>query len=409
MKSPKDRVIELNTYLVEQRHAYYVLSNPIITDQVYDALELELKQLITANPDLKSFAPVLFSVGSDLTVDGGRVKHITPMLSIDNCYTVPELRDWVRDIVERFPDVWFAIEPKVDGNSCSLHYVNRLLVKAVTRGDGDAGEDITSVMAASGAVPLQLMEDRAPDSLVEVRGEVWISKGRMDALNGELEKAGKKLYSSQRNLASGTMKLKDLSEIKRRGLSFQPWDCFGLGDEYLSTRSRSGKWRSQCLDYLSMIGFAQTKLRSVSGKDLLAGLERHLGEMQKERELIWHGKGLGMLTDGLVFKVDTPSVRDSLGLNVKSPNWARAYKFQDSKGETTLQGFEWYVSRNGRLTPVGVLDPIVLNGASIARVNLNNITYIESELGITEVPCRVEVCRSGDVIPIITRVIKESE
>jgi DNA ligase (NAD+) len=312
-------------------------------------------------------------------------------------------------VVETYPGVWIDIEPKVDGNSLSCHYLDRKLVKCVTRGDGDAGEDVTKIMAASGAIPLTLKEEFFPETLVEVRGEVWISKGRMDALNADLEKAGKKPYTSQRNLASGTMKLKDLTEVKRRGLSFQPWDCFGIPDSYLEKRSRNGLWRSHVLDYISLIGgFSQTKLRTVLGTDLLAALDMHLDQMRKEREVVWHGKGLGMLTDGLVFKVDTPSVRDQMGHDGHFPRWARAYKFQDSVGETTLLGFEWYVSKNGRLTPVGVLEPIVLNGATIARVNVNNLTYIH-ELGITEVPCRVELCRSGDVIPIITKVIKEVE
>jgi DNA ligase (NAD+) len=329
------------------------------------------------------------------------------MLSIDNCYDIKELEQWVRDVVEQYPDAWIDIEPKVDGNSLSCHYVDHKLLKAVTRGDGEAGEDVTSVMAASGAIPLTLPKEFYPTSLVEVRGEVWISKGRMDALNAELEKAGKKLYTSQRNLASGTMKLKDLAEVKRRGLSFQPWDCFGVDDTWLSKRSRSSHWRSHVLDYLNQTAhFNQPKLRTFPAVEMLKNLQMHLTEMQQEREVVWHGKGIGMLTDGLVFKVDTPDVRDQMGINVKSPNWARAYKFQDSIGDTMLLGFEWYVSRNGKLTPVGVLEPIVLNGATIARVNLNNLTFI-AELGIEEVPCKVEVCRSGDVIPIITKVIKE--
>jgi len=321
---------------------------------------------------------------------------------MQNCYTIIELTDWVKEIVDQYPEVWFTIEPKVDGVSASLIFQNRKFHRALTRGDGEAGEDVTKILEASGAIPLRLPEG-LPDRL-EVRGEVWISKAQMERLNRELERQGKKVYTSQRNLASGTLKLKDPSEAQGRNLRFHPWDCFGLTDEHLKTRSKDARWRSHSLQFLELQGFGPCKHRSVEGAELLKNLQHHIDEMRQERGVVWHG--LGMLTDGLVIKVDTPSVRESLGQDSKYPNWARAYKFQDSKGETTLLGLEWYCSRNGKLTPVGILEPIVLNGATISKVNLNNITYIQKELGINTLPCKVEVIRSGDVIPIISRVLE---
>lgn len=405
MSAALDRVVELNSLLAKYRHEYYRADSPSVSDEVYDALEKELKLLVRDNPEDRDKAPVLDTVGSDLTGQGGRVQHVRPMLSLDNKYTVTELQEWVQNIVDKIPDVWFSLEPKVDGASCSLTYVDRKLVKAVSRGDGLNGEDRTRAMMASGAVPTTLRESQAPATLVEVRGEVWMPTAQMAKLNKAQAALGKKEWVSTRNLASGTMKLDNADEVKRRGLRFAQWDCFGIGDEYLSKMSRSSRWKSQALDYLGHIGFSQTYTRSTSGQDLLKSLERHLSQLKTEREAFWHSEGLGMLTDGLVFKVESQEHRDLLGEEHRVPNWACSYKYQDANGRTALNSIEWSISRNGKLTPVGVLDPIVLAGAQIDRVNLNNLTWM-SEMGIDELPCVVEIVRSGDVIPVVTKVVK---
>jgi DNA ligase (NAD+) len=262
------------------------------------------------------------------------------------------------------------------------------------------------MVATSGAVPLKLPEAFFPETLVEIRGEIWISTMRMEALNKEQEAQGKKGWVSPRNLAAGTLKLKDLAEVKRRGIKFMPWDVSGVPAEYLAKLHRDPRWSSHGLDYVHRAaGMAQPLLRSFEGKVLLEGLENHIASMRKEREVMWHGPGFGMLTDGLVIKVEDPGMREELGEEARCPNWAVSYKFQDSRGITTLLDIQWSVSRNGKLTPVGILDPIVLNGASISRVNLNNPSYME-ELGLS-LGCKVELLRSGDVIPIITKVVED--
>ena len=159
-------IIDTNNELINARHAYYALARPIMTDAEYDRLERQLYDMVRGLPQFKSLATVLTTVGSDLVNTGGRIKHQTPMLSLENKYAFDELLEWLN----QFPGQQFVIEPKVDGASCSLLYINRKLVKAVTRGDGQYGEDVTKQMAASGAVPLSLPEEFYPESPVEIRG-----------------------------------------------------------------------------------------------------------------------------------------------------------------------------------------------------------------------------------------------
>ena len=399
-----DRITILNLQLQDARYKYYVLSDPDITDEEYDTLELELRRLVEEYPEHTQLAPVLFEVGSDLPDQTKRVEHITPMLSMDNCFTITDLHQWIKGIVDQYPEVWFTIEPKVDGASLALTYESLRLTLALSRG----GEDVTKVIEASGAVPLMLDRERFPSTPIEVRGEVWISKAQMNRLNDQLIQEGKKPYTSQRNLAAGSLKLKDSKEALRRGIRFHPWDCFGIPEDYLKQKSKSIQWRSHSLKYLEENGFGTCKHTSIQGTELLKNLQAHIDRARETREVFWHGDGIGMLSDGLALKVDTPEVRLALGDDGHYPAWARAYKFQDSRGETELIGIEWSCGRTGRLTPVGILEPIVLNGATITRVMLNNITWLE-EMKVDHLPCRVELVRSGEIIPKITKVIhKES-
>lgn len=388
------KLIQLvNNELVEARHSYYVLCQPTMTDAEYDAKERSLKEMVAAAPQFKSLAPVLTVVGSDLTRNATQVKHRSPMLSLENHYTFDLTQAWC----SKFPaGTHFVLEPKVDGSSCSLTYLNRKLVKAVTRGNGVYGEDITAAMAASKAVPTTLPEEHFPATPVEIRGEVFMTVGQFNKINQELEANGDKPYVSPRNLASGTLKLKDMAEVARRGLRFFPWQVEGIPEEYLQTRQLSSRFAHHALMYVTRVCpvFPQSLLSiATSPEEVVEFLDNRL---RKERELVWL-QGLGMQTDGIVIKVDDPQLRAQLGVGEHYPNWGIAWKYPSEKRGTLLKSVTWQVGRTGVLTPVGELEPVNLGGSMVSRVSLNNATYIQ-ELGI-EIGDEVLMSKGGEVIP----------
>lgn len=389
----KDKIIELNSQLATARHAYYVDSAPIVADSVYDALERELKTLVDENPDYAKYAYTLTTVGSDLRDDANRVKHKTLMLSLENKYTVDEIVAWMDDLPA---GTVVAIEPKVDGLSLSLRYVNKKLVLATTRGDGEYGEDVTAQVFASPSIP-KTLSDNFPETPVEIRGEAFIIKTVFDKLNTEAEAIGDKVYANPRNLASGTLKLKNLKEVTKRDLRFHPWEVHGIPAnklgaskdlEFLHNNSKFGEpgWRKPILT------------RITDSKQLAKAIH----ELGKEREY-WHS-GLGMLTDGIVFKVEDKELRKKLGTGTKFPKHSCCFKFQSLQGVTKLLDVEWSSGRSGVLTPVGILEPINLGGSMISRVNLNNLSFIEN-LGLS-IGCDVQIVKSGDVIPTVTSLEK---
>jgi DNA ligase (NAD+) len=395
MMDLKDQVLELNTKLVDARHAYYVEASPIISDKEYDVLEQNLKDLVAQDPDLKRYASVLTTIGSDLRDSANRVKHRAPMVSIENKYLVSDVEEWMRSLPAGTPVV---IEPKVDGLSLCLRYINRKLVLATTRGDGECGEDVTAQAFASPSIP-KTLHDGFPSTLVEIRGEAFMTSGVFDRLNAEAAAVGDKPYANPRNLAAGTLKLKNLKEVTNRDIRFQPWDVFGLVPnplgasedlKFLASHSKFGepRWRD-------------AQIRKVGTPDDVA---KAIEEMGKVRETVW-SKGLQMQTDGLVFKVDNRDLRNKLGTGNKFNNAACAYKFQSLVGQTVLKDVVWQMGRSGILTPVGILEPIVLGGSMVSRVTLNNISYIRS-MGLA-IGCEVELVLSGDIIPKITKVIIE--
>lgn len=395
----REMIIEVNDELIAARHAYYVQSKPVMSDQDYDRLERSLAGMVEGMPQFRRLATVLYTVGSDMVHSSGRIRHITPMLSLENKYDFDELREWCL----QFPDQQFIIEPKVDGASCSLLYLNRQLVKAVTRGDGLYGEDVTKQMAASGAVPLALPEAFFPATPVEIRGEVFISTQQFDKLNAELVTADEKPYASPRNLAAGSMKLLDLEAVKHRGLKFFVWQVEGVGQEYLEKRHLDAKYAHHAIQYVAKQCPQFPSPILVSAQDWQT-VERLIdGQIRKEREVLWH-RGLGMQTDGVVIKLVSPAGRKEAGAGSKLVNWAISFKYQNQSGRTTIRRIEWQTGRTGNLTPVGILDPLTLGGATISRVTLNNWSWMQ-ELGITHLPCEIELIRSGDVIPKVVRVV----
>ena len=379
MVMPDDRqllITNLNETLKAARNAYYS-GTPIISDAEYDATEERLKALSKGMDEQPS---VLTTVGTDTP---GRIKHAHPMRSIENLYTVEEVRDWV---TKQLPNK-ITISPKMDGVSCSLTYAGGKLVKAVTRGDGDAGEDILPQITASGCVPLTI-EHTYP---IEIRGEIMIAKSTLAELNKALTKAGKGVYTSTRNLAAGTLKLKDLKVVAERNLVFIPWEVIDdvgvMGDSMVQRLSEISFW-----------GFNQVSDQLAGSEDeVMSYLANSIRDLKADH--------FDLVRDGIVIKVDSYTERMKLGYGSKFANFQVCFKAQNARTISVLRDVVWQVGRMGKMTPVAVIDPVVLAGATVARATLVNINNIRA-LGL-KIGSRVEVIRSGDVIPQILGVVND--
>lgn len=386
MNALREEVVSLNARLTEASEAYYKKNQPILTDAEFDTLERRLKTLVADSPLLAGLAPFLTAVGNDITASG-RVSHARPMLSIENKYEEQDLIDWYAGLPGA-PAV--CLEPKFDGISVSLLYKNRHLVRALTRGDGKSGEDITAQVHAVVSIPKILTAD-LPSEL-EVRGELVMRNSTLERLNKKAEEKGGKIYSSTRNLTGGTMKLKDTSLIPDRDIQIMPWDV--LGDD--NALPDSGFER---LALLTKSGFPEP-LGGLAYDGVSVGMLLHRKLMERQTVL---RDVMSLETDGVVIKVDSHSLRAKLGVGSKYTNYQVCFKPQSARGETYLREVIWQVGRSGKLTPVGVVDPINLAGATITHVTLNNITWIRT-IGL-KLNSRISLIRSGDVIPLVEKVL----
>ena len=412
------RVKSLNAIIMQARYAYYVQSSPVMEDAAYDALEKELKALVATDPGtLTKFAPVLTAVGSDLASPLGTVKHKEPMLSLDNAYTQADVEKWCEN---HPPETTYVIEPKVDGLSLSCRYADHKLWLAVTRGDGAQGDDVTAaaltILDIPKTIPTFLPQD------LEIRGEVFITKSQFDRLNEELEARGEAPYKNQRNLASGSLKLKDVREVAKRGLSFMPWQVLGLEPpagrstpdvnnpnltlaQQVEAPGHVGLEHTQALEYVHAICRTRQpqSWRVYNRDELWAVVEKH----RLLRDTLWTD-GLGMCTDGIVIKVEEHATRKLLGVGSKDVKWGIAFKYPADRVNTKLLDVSWQVGRTGRLTPVAELEPVSVSGSTISRANLNNISFIQSELGDPKINDTLIIYKGGDVIPQVQGVAVRS-
>ena len=394
-KVGKELIIQINNELIAARHSYYADANPIMADVEYDSLEKQLRGMVTAMPEFVTLATVLTSVGSDLTNESGRMKHISPMLSLENLYSFDDVKLWCA----QFPEgTAFVVEPKIDGASLSCHYINRQLVKAVTRGDGQYGEDVTKVMLASGAIPATLPQEFYPESLVEVRGEVFMSQAQFEKINASSEKK----FASPRNLAAGTMKLQDLELVKSRGLQFYPWQVEGISDEFLTKKNLSGDFAHHSIEYFCLTSGTFPKpfdATFYTADTLITAID---GYLKTYRDTVLH-KGCGIGTDGYVIKLASVKLRKEAGLKTTTPRWAFAWKYPSQLVETTLEAVTWYVGRSGGLTPVASVTPVNVSGATVSKINLNNFSWI-TQKGV-KIGDKVAISRGGEVIPYLNEVV----
>jgi len=382
---PRDRMKYLAAQVLEHRRRYFVLDQPVLSDSEYDALERELRELEAVHPEWADPNSPTQRVGAAPLEAFRKARHRTPMLSLDNTYSEGELREWETRVLKGLPglDPRYAAELKVDGLSLSLVYEGRALVQAVTRGDGENGEDVTENARTIADIPVTLPAG-APD-LLEVRGEVFLSRRRWEELNRERDQRGEQRFANPRNAAAGTMKQLDSRITAARRLSFLPWQVVGAPGH------------DRAMDQLVDWGFNRMPAHACGGfQELLDFIEA-----QREPRLL-----LPFDSDGVVLKVDELALQERLGFTDRVPRWAIAFKYPGLQATTTLLGITWQVSRAGKLTPVAELEAVEVAGSTVRRATLHNADELE-RLGV-RIGCRVFVEKGGEVIPKVVSVVPGS-
>lgn len=373
---------------------YHDRDAPEISDADYDALVRENRALEDRFPHLVRADSPSKRLGAAPTTALAKVAHARPMLSLDNAFSADEVQEFVARIkrflalpAEAF--VAFTAEPKIDGLSCSVRYERGELVLAATRGDGSVGEDVTPNVRTIGDIPQHIAN--APDVL-EVRGEVYMSKADFEALNERQEAAGGKIFANPRNAAAGSLRQKDASITATRPLRFLAHGWGELSEPLADTQYEAMK-RIEGFG----IPVADLFVRCDSITEMLA----HYRAIEKARA------DLPFDIDGVVYKVDRLDLQERLGFVARAPRWGLAHKFPAEKAETTLEAIDIQVGRTGKLTPVGRLKPVGVGGVIVANVTLHNRDEIE-RLGL-RIGDRVRIQRAGDVIPQVVENLTRDE
>lgn len=380
-----ERITALREQLNNYNYHYYVLSKPLISDFEFDKLLAELQRLEEENPQFFDPNSPTQRVGSDINQDFTQVKHIYPMLSLGNTYNEGEVADFYNRVAKALNAPFEIVcELKYDGTSISLIYENGSLTRAVTRGDGEKGDDVTANVRTIRSIPLKLQGDY-PD-FMEIRGEILMPWKVFEALNKEREAQEEPLFANPRNAASGSLKLQNASEVAKRKLDAYLYYMLG---ENLPADTHAG-----CLQAAAKFGFKISDAVKVC--KTLPEVMDYIAYWDKER------KNLPVATDGIVLKVNSLVQQKNLGFTAKSPRWAIAYKFQAERALTTLQSVSYQVGRTGAITPVANLDPVQLSGTVVKRASLHNADIINQlDLHIGD---KVYVEKGGEIIPKITGV-----
>lgn len=396
----RQRIEALTTELNEHNHRYYVLNQPTISDYEFDQLLKELEQLESVHPDLASPNSPTKRVGGDITEKFEKVKHRYPMLSLSNTYSREEIQDWEArvhkslgelqstDLFTQAKSVEYVMELKYDGLAISLTYENGKLIRALTRGDGETGEDITANVRTIRTVPLQLRGNYP--ALFDIRGEVFLPRKEFDRLNAERIEQGDEPYANPRNTAAGTLKQQDSGEVAKRAL-----DCF-LYFVYGENLHYNNHFDS--LTHAADWGFKVPKHsdRYIEKTDNIDGIVKYIEYWDKKRH------DLPFDIDGVVIKVNNYDQQEELGMTAKSPRWAIAYKFKAETVTTRLNRITYQVGRTGAITPVANLEPVFLAGTTVKRASLHNADQIE-KLDIREGDM-VYVEKGGEIIPKVIGV-----
>ena len=379
------RMRELEQVLEHHSYKYYIENNPEISDKEFDELLAELQRLEAAHPEEADPNSPTKRVGSDLTSEFESVEHRYAMMSLSNTYSAEELGEWIDRIVREIGQVEFVAELKFDGTAISLTYENGALLRAVTRGDGKRGDDVTNNVRTIGSVPLKLRGEGYP-SLFEIRGEIIMPYASFDRLNSEREAAGEPLLANPRNAAAGTLKQQSSQVVARRGLDCTLYQLAGDNlpfTTHAESLAKAKEWGFSISDHRAI---CRTKEE----------IEAFINYWDTER------KSLPYATDGIVIKVNGYAEQRSLGATAKSPRWAVAYKFQAERAVTKLLSVDFQVGRTGAVTPVANLEPVLLAGTVVRRASIHNADQIA--LHDIRIGDMVYVEKGGEIIPKITGV-----
>ncbi len=384
----EERILELRESLHQHNHNYYVLNAPVITDQEFDSLMHELQELEQRHPEMYDPNSPTQRVGSDLNNEFQTVRHERPMLSLANTYNRQDVMDFYQRVSEGLSGQPFQVccELKFDGLSISLHYEHGRLVRAVTRGDGVQGDDVTRNVRTIRSIPLALPKGAGWPDTFEIRGEVLMPWASFERLNRQREEEGEPLFANPRNAASGTLKSKNSSTVAQRGLDAYLYYLLGddvPGDGHFQRLETARRWGFQVSGNMRLV-------------DSLQGIYDYIDYWDQER------RHLPVATDGIVLKVNSLAQQRSLGMTAKSPRWAIAYKFQAEQAETILRQVVYQVGRTGAVTPVANMDPVLLAGTTVRRATLHNADVMEN-LNL-HVGDHVLVEKGGEIIPKIVGV-----
>lgn len=383
----KNRIESFSSEIKQHNYNYYVLAMPSISDFDFDKKLEELIQLEKQFPEFADPDSPTQQVGGFITKEFVTVKHKWPMLSLGNTYNEQELLDFDQRIRKAIGDNFeYVCELKFDGLSMSLTYEQGKLVRAVTRGDGVQGDDVTANVRTINTIPKKLHQGDYPEHF-EIRGEVFMHLKAFERLNNERVENGETPYANPRNFASGTIKMQDSAEVAKR-----PLDCFLY---FLYTDKLLFQTHWQSLQAVKSWGFQVNEHSKLCTN--INGVFEFIKEWDKKRF------GLSYDTDGIVIKVNSYAQQQELGFTAKSPRWAIAYKFKAEQAETELLSVSYQVGRTGAVTPVANLKPVLLAGTTVKRATLHNADEIEKRLKL-HTGDLVYVEKGGEIIPKITGV-----
>jgi len=385
----KERINNLRRSLERHNHLYYIEARPEISDREYDALLAELQTLEDAHPQWADPSSPTQRVGGEPLSHFNTVAHALPMRSLANTYSKQELLDFdqrTRKLLPQTP-IEYIVEPKIDGVAISLRYENGQLIHALTRGDGTAGDDVTTNIRTIRSIPLRLQTD-TPPAVLEVRGEIYLDRNGFQTLNQQRQEAGLEPFANPRNACAGSLKLLDPTEVAKRPLDalfYGTGQCEGI----------QFNTHEALLDQLKNLGLRTTSQRwkESDPQQLLSTLDQ-LEALRPE---------FPFEMDGAVIKVNQRDLYERLGSTAKSPRWAVAYKYEPEQAETTLLDITIQVGRTGVLTPVAELEPVQLAGTTVKRATLHNEDEIRrKDIRVSD---RVIIEKAGEIIPVVLATV----
>ena len=402
---PRQEIESLAEKLRAYQSAYYVDARPLVSDLEYDRLFDRLQTLEEAHPHLRLPDSPTQRVGSDLNSEFPEVRHTIPVLSLDKAYKSGEISAWMaKTEAKGAQELSFVVEEKMDGVSIVLYYEKGVLVRAVTRGNGVVGNDVTANLKTIASIPLRIPTDER----VAVRGEVFLPKEAFRTLNKRMETP----YANPRNLAAGTIRRIKSSEVAKVPLRIYVYEGFWEGEhpftDHIAILATLASYGFSLNPNIALFCKSQEEaekrlsLASLEGKALCyADFDAYVAKYIAKRS------DLPYEIDGLVMKVNELSARESLGYTEHHPRWALAYKFESPQAQTVVENIEVQVGRTGRVTPVARVVPVLVGGSTVSNITLHNQDYIHMlELAIGD---SVEISKRGDVIPAVERVIEKNE